>query len=118
MPGSCGQQKSTRRKAFAAARAIADEVPVRAYIKVWTGLGAINKDRINHLGIFFFTPGTAQEDEAYEKAGRLVDSDNAAMWAVSVKCIGACAGIPVVGAGIGAKAVRKATLRLVESEAA
>lgn len=65
-----------------------------AYIKVWTRLDASQK-HTHHL-IFFFEPGDG-EREALSAAEGALSKNPGAHWAVSERCRGACAGIPVVG---------------------
>jgi hypothetical protein len=63
-----------------------------SYIKVW--IPRSNR----HLLIELFDPSdSSAESAAYEKAATAMVANPEARWAVSEKCFGACAGIPVVG---------------------
>lgn len=72
----------------------------KIYIKVWrtpqsTTKRGESRKQTHHL-IFFFEPGDG-EREARKAAEGALGENPGAHWAVSERCRGACAGIPVVG---------------------
>lgn len=71
----------------------------RYYIKVWRPLqGASKKTKQDetHLLIRFFEPGGQSELDALLEAKAVLVQHPGSVWAVSSRCSGACAGLPVV----------------------
>ena len=79
--------------------------PKKAYIKVWRTIQSTSKQGLarsqTHHLIAFFEPGGDEEREARAFAECVLSEHPGACWAVSERCRGACAGLPIVGAGVG-----------------